>query len=174
MPICSINLIGGKEMPTFKHPVSGVEVSGMKLFSGDALQAEDVYASTDEWKKNPVGNTWIDSDRVLWVRPNTELSNEARELLTRLIRAGYCLAQRQGGEPRYGIGCYVVPCPDFNWDGRIAIPIVSEPRKTVVELVRFGFLKVKEVQITRPLDPIGGRNVNMVYIVTDEGKTFVT
>lgn len=63
-------------MPTFKHPDTGVEITGTRLTTGETLQPNDMYASTDgRWQKNPFGVTTLHSDHVLWVRQEIAVSS---------------------------------------------------------------------------------------------------
>lgn len=154
------------------HPQSGVPIVGMKLAEGAILQEGDVYDSTvGVWEQCPCPGLELKATSTFWVRPRAELSENARLLLDYLnLRGGDfygCIAERNGTY-------YVIPSPNFNWDGRIDVESqrVQHP-ECVQELVGYGYLAFGEHAVSNwqsDYATVWEGHQNRVYTLTDEGK----
>lgn len=159
-------------MQTHLHPRSGASLTGMRLAAGAILRADDQYDSSDgQWRAcNHVdGNILQPRCTTYWVRPNIEFSENARVLLGYLNSHGgdlyACIAERNGRH-------YVLPRPDFNWDGRMELQYVQHP-ECVQELVDYGYLTLGEHDVRNSESDYATSGLyatNKVYTLTDEGK----
>ena len=142
-----------KNVQTFTHPLSGVEMIGARLPMGATTQKGDRYDSTTgRWEQFMSPGVKIESDLTVFIRP-MEMSAEAQNLLM--------LLNCHGGEAFASIAelngvAYVVPSPNFNWDRRIAWLRVRNPL-CIEELVGWGYLVVHIRH-------------NREYLLTEAGK----
>ena len=152
------------------YPQNGAPFAGMKLAKGAILQQDDVYNSTaGVWEQCPCPGLKLGATSTIWVRPRTELSENARLLLGYLnLRGGDlygCIAERNGTY-------YVIPSPSFNWDSRLELLRVRYP-ECIRELVDYGYLTYGEHPTAEwhpDYSPAGICVSNSVYTLTEEGK----
>jgi hypothetical protein len=128
-------------MQSVVHPKSGERVQGIRLSPGMMIAKGDLYDSTDgKWRENEniAGLTIQPGCSTIWVRQPQSLSENAKTLLGYLDLKVWgpktCLAKRNQN-------FYVIPSPDFNWDGRISIEAIRVKHpECVKELVDHGLL----------------------------------
>jgi hypothetical protein len=160
-------------MQTIKHPHSGQTIVGVRLLPGTTLKKGDKYdGARGVWDELGQDNGLIIAPgcTTVWVRQPGPFSDNARNLLrflNRHLNGWDTIARRRGV-------FYVVPKPEFNWDGRIDIEStkVLFP-ECVDELVDHGYLapSVAIVANWHPdyseCEPAG---LNQVWTLTDEGR----
>jgi hypothetical protein len=157
-------------MQIVEHSRSGNLIVGLSLAVGAILQPGDVYDSTQGiWEECPCPGVRLRATSTKWVRPRAILSENARVLLGYLNLRGdnryNCIAQRGG---RY----YVIPSPNFNWDGRYELKHVQHP-ECIQELTDFGYLTIGEHPTSdwhADYSPANIDDANLVYTLTDLGK----
>lgn len=143
-------------MQLHSHPQSLSSVAGLRLATGALLKDEDVYDSkTGQWDKCPCPGLELRATSTIWVRPEAELSENARVLLGYLNLYTGCVGVHHGTH-------YVIWSPTFNWDARVDFysQRVEHP-ECVQELVDYGYLIPREVHLL---------NDNRVHVLTDKGK----
>lgn len=157
-------------METHIHPRSGVTIEGVRMLPGVTIRASDLYDSTRgkwEYADNVAGLTIQPGCQVIWVRQPGELSENARDLLEYLNQRVWgkrtCIGEQNGG-------FYVIPGPQFNWDGRFDIESerVMHP-ECVEELVDHGFLAPYAAYVVGWMSDYATalhRHKNRVYLLT--------
>jgi hypothetical protein len=138
-------------MYRYVHPVSSVPVDGIRLGPGAVVRATDYFEGTPSWLE--AGPTFAGSViqpgcQILWVRPNIEMSTEARRLLGYLIRDNQYLTDFGGTWRR-------IPAPEHKTDGRMDW------------YAEYG--AVQELKIYGLIAPMSGDD--QVYEATDVGRT---
>jgi hypothetical protein len=157
-------------MQTLVHPLSGATILGVRLPPGTTINEGDYYDSSDgTWRTAPIiaGGSVPRGNHVIWVRqPTGPLSDNARILLGYLARRPQCCI---GERDR---SFYVIPSPNFNWDGRFDIPEVQHP-ECVQELFDHGFLtsaKHTAANWMSDYSTIWVGHKNTVYTLTEDGR----
>jgi len=160
-------------MQTLAHPVSGVTIQGVRLAPGGKIQEGDKYDSTcGAWEEagNAAGLTIHPRCQTIWVRQPGVLSENAWTLLGYLALQPWgtrtCIGKRRSG------GLYVIPSPDFNWDGRVGVGQVQHP-ECVQELVDHGYLALGQFEANNVMSDyatVWTGHQNRVYTLTEAGK----
>ncbi len=160
-------------MHTYVHPRSQAPIIGMRLAAGAVLQQGDVYDSTTgTWEACTSPGVALGKTETIWVRPGADLSNNARELLARLVRKGSttCLVKRQRDR-----NYYVTSNPGHNWDGRMGHTYVKHP-ECVQELVEYGLLVRGEHAVENwhaDCSECAPDAINETFTLTEEGSRFL-
>jgi hypothetical protein len=131
----------------------------MRLGQGAILRDEDVYDSTTgQWEKCLCPGLELRATPTIWVRPQAELSENARVLLGYLNSYSACVGVYHGTH-------YVIWSPTFNWDARVDFysQQVCHP-ECVQELVDYGYLVPRAVHLLSD---------ERVYVLTDDGKQVI-
>ena len=161
-------------MQILTHPRSGMTIEGVRLPPGSVIRKGDRYDSTSgEWETGDQAEGLTIQSRcdTIWVRQSGSLSVEARTLLGYLNSepwgAETCIAERDNA-------LYVIPSPEFNWDGRFDIEAmrVVHP-ECVQELVDHGYLSFGEKDATGCVSDYASVRIghrNRVCVLTNEGK----
>jgi len=115
------------------HPQSRIPIAGILLGVGAKLQKDDRYASTDgKWQLCPIPGAIIQRGcEAIWVRPDAELSIEAKYLLAELSVVNFCLT--------YHLHWKMIPSPAWRYDGRMDWQVLHP--ECVDELLDSGFLE---------------------------------